>query len=90
MKTLFDLGQAVIEIREAIDQLRISDARNAAIIVYCNSKCNEIVNAVNEAAKSAPPGEISIQLNAEAVPKEQNAAAPKEQNGVTSQNGNNC
>jgi hypothetical protein len=62
MKTLYELGEAVIQIREAIEQLTITGASNAAIIVYCNGKCNDIVAAINAAAKTAPPGDIEIKI----------------------------
>ena len=65
MKTLHELGAAVIQIREALENLTTRGSDNAAIIIFCTRKCNEVVAAINDAAKTAPPGDVEIDLEIE-------------------------
>ena len=62
MTTLHELGQAVIEMREAVNMLWLGDPNslqhNCEIVIFCNKRANE-------ACKTAQPGEIEI------VPEEQ-------------------
>lgn len=54
MMNLYELGQEVIKIREAVDSMTVKGKTNAALVVYCFDKCNAIINAINEAAASPP------------------------------------
>lgn len=69
MTTLHELGQAVIEMREAVNMLWLGNPNslqhNCEIVIFCNKRANEIIEALNEACKTAQPGEIEI------VPEEQ-------------------
>ena len=48
MENLFDFGQAIIQIREAVDELEIKGAKNAGIVSMIYQKCNEIIIEVNK------------------------------------------
>ena len=63
MTTLQELGTAVIQIREALEDMNLKGSHNAAILLFCNKKCNEIVASINEAAKTAKPGDIEVHLD---------------------------
>ena len=63
MTTLHELGTAVIQIREALEDMNLKGSNNAAILLFCNKKCNEIVAAINESAKTAKPGDIEVHLD---------------------------
>lgn len=63
MTTLHELGTAVVMIREALEDIQLKGSQNAAILLFCNKKCNEIVAAINEAAKTAKPGDIEVHLD---------------------------
>lgn len=62
MTTLQEIAMTVVQIREAMEDLTLKGSQNAAILLFCNKKCNEIVTALNEACKTAPPGDIEVQL----------------------------
>lgn len=46
--TLYDLGMEIQKIREAINALKTKGAKNASRIVYATSKCNSLIQAINE------------------------------------------
>lgn len=50
MKTLLDFGNEIIDIRDAINQIEVRGRKNAAIVVFANDKCNELVEAINKIA----------------------------------------
>lgn len=52
MVTLYELGQEAVKIREAVNSIEVKGRQNAALIVYCCEKCDNIVKAINEAAAS--------------------------------------
>lgn len=62
MTTLQEFGTAVIQIREALEELSVKGSQNAAIVLFCNKKCNEIIGAINEAEKTANPGNVDVRL----------------------------
>lgn len=71
MKTLVEFGQAAMQIREAMMQMKIeATAENCGLALFCHKKLDEMVAAVNEAIKTAPPGDIEIRF----------AGAEKEEN----------
>lgn len=53
MKTLYDFGLEVSKIREATNSLEVKGEQNASLIVYIVQKCNDIIQAINEASKAA-------------------------------------
>jgi len=69
MLTLYDFGMEITQIREAADSIEIKGSANAARIVLITDKCNELIQAINEAseyAASNPPvgqnGEDTIKV----------------------------
>ncbi len=46
--TLYELGMEIQKIREAINALEIKGSDNASRIVYATSKCNTLIQAINE------------------------------------------
>lgn len=50
MKTLLDFGNKIIDIRNAINQIEVRGRKNAAIVIFANDKCNELVEAINKIA----------------------------------------
>lgn len=64
MKTLHEFGEAIIQIREALTDLKIeATPNNCTICLFCNKKCNELIAAINNAAQTAPPGDIEVNLD---------------------------
>lgn len=51
MATLYDLGQKIVAIREALDSLEVRGIRNASIIVKATTDCNEIIQMINDSTK---------------------------------------
>lgn len=51
MATLYDLGQKVLKIREAINDMDVRGSRNASYVVYAVKTCNEIIQMINDAAE---------------------------------------
>ena len=49
MATLYEIGQEVMRIREAVNSLEVKGQQNARLIVYCFDKCNGIIQAINDA-----------------------------------------
>ena len=72
MKTLTELGEAIIQVREAINQLEVKGVNNAGIVLFCNKKCDELVKDINEAIKTAPPGEIELHIEEQPNDESQN------------------
>lgn len=52
METLFDMGQALVQIRDAADTLEVKGAKNAALVSLIYEKSNEIINLINDIARS--------------------------------------
>jgi len=75
MKTLTELGEAIIQVREAINQLEVKGVNNAGIVLFCNKKCDELVKDINEAVKTAPPGNIELHIT-EQPPEENQTGEP--------------
>lgn len=54
MKTLKDLGQEIIKIREAINNVEIRGVdqikKNAPYLTYAYDKCNSIIQSLNQIA----------------------------------------
>lgn len=78
MKTLTELGDAIIQVREAINQLEVKGVNNAGIVLFCNKKCDELVKDINEAIKTAPPGEIELHIEEQAADGLQNGKSNRE------------
>lgn len=65
MKTLYELGQEIMKIREAVNSLEVKGQENARFVIYCFDKCNGIIQAINNAAseKTAPKNESTHENN---------------------------
>lgn len=53
MNTLYDLGQEVLKIREAIEMIEVHGRNNAHLVMYAYDKCNDIIEAINSIAQEA-------------------------------------
>ena len=65
MNSLFDFGQAVIQIREAVDEIEVKGAKNAGLVAMIFQKCNEIIIELNKIVsekKEEKDGENSDQV----------------------------
>jgi hypothetical protein len=55
MKTLMDLGQEIIKIREAINSVEIRGVdqirKNAPYLTYTYDKCNSLIQTINQIAE---------------------------------------
>lgn len=51
MATLYDLGEKILRVREAVNQISIKGSRDAGLVVYADRQCNEIIQLINDAAK---------------------------------------
>lgn len=51
MQTFADIINEIVKIREAIDGIEVKGNQNSALVCYAYSKCNELINALNETAK---------------------------------------
>lgn len=81
MVTLHELSQEVVKIREAVNAMEVKGRQNAALIVYCCEKCDNIIKAINEAivALSASNNQPREELTTENDP-------PEEEDEVNEQN----
>ena len=65
MNSLYDFGQAVIQIREAVDEIEVKGAKNAGLVAMIFQKCNEIIIELNKIVsekKEEKDGENSDQV----------------------------
>jgi ABC-type uncharacterized transport system substrate-binding protein len=63
VKTLAEFRQAVLQVREALNQMKIeATSENCGIALFCHKKLDEMVAGINEAIKTAPPGDIEIRF----------------------------
>lgn len=53
MATLYDLGQKVLKVREAINEIDVRGSRNASYVVYAAKTCNEIIQMINGTAEES-------------------------------------
>lgn len=57
-KTLYEFGQKVIQIREAINSIETKGRQNASFILFAANSCDELIGDINKivrnAEKSAP------------------------------------
>lgn len=44
--------ELALQIQQALDMLEIRGERNASIVVFCHTKCNDILKALKEGAKT--------------------------------------
>ena len=52
-KTLYDFGQSITKIREAVNSLEIKGRQNSAYVVFVNHQCDELISDINEIARNA-------------------------------------
>ena len=48
MRTLYDFGIAITEIRDAVDTIEVKGAKNAALISMVFQKCNAMISDLNK------------------------------------------
>lgn len=52
-KTLYDFGQAIAKIREAVNSMEIKGRQNSAYVVFVNHQCDELIEDLNEIVRNA-------------------------------------
>ena len=65
MNSLYDFGQAIIQIREAVDEIEVKGAKSAGLVAMIFQKCNEIIIELNKIVsekKEEKAGENSDQV----------------------------
>lgn len=53
MKTLYDFGIELSNIRTALNSIEVRGQQNASLLVYAYDKCGELITELNEIAKTA-------------------------------------
>ncbi len=53
IKTLYDFGQSITKIREAVNSMEIKGRQNSAYVVYVNHACDELIEDINEIVRKA-------------------------------------
>ena len=78
-KTLFDFGQAITKIREAVNFMEIKGRQNASYVVYVNRQCDELIEDLNQIVKEAetPAQEPTMNEETDGDLNEQNSGAPE-------------
>ena len=51
MATLYDLGQRILRIREAVNEIGVKGSHDAGLVVYVDRQCGEIIQLINDAAR---------------------------------------
>lgn len=51
MATLYDLGQKIVRIREAVNEMNVKGSENASLVVYATKMCNEVIQMINDTAQ---------------------------------------
>lgn len=60
--TLYDLGNGIKKIQAALDSIEIKGHQNRLLLDYAYSKCDEMIQAINDAAleiKGAKEGDCN-------------------------------
>lgn len=52
-KTIYDFGQSISKIREAVNSMEIKGRQNSAYVVFVNHQCDELIADINEIARNA-------------------------------------
>lgn len=52
MTNLYDLGKAIMEIRDAVDILEVKGAKNAGLVSLIFQRCNDIIIELNKIVQS--------------------------------------
>ena len=52
MKTLYDFGIELSNIRTALNAIEVRGQQNASLLVYACDKCNELIKELNEIGRS--------------------------------------
>lgn len=52
MMNLYDLGKAIMEIRDAADILEVKGAKNAGLVSLIFQRCNDIIIELNKIVQS--------------------------------------
>lgn len=53
MKSLYEFGKTIMQIREAANSIEVKGQQNAAYVMYIHNKCNDLIEAVNEIARNS-------------------------------------
>lgn len=78
-KTLYDFGQSISKIREAVNSMEIKGRQNSAYVVFVNHQCDELIEDINEIARNAetPAQEPTMNEETDGDLNEQNSGAPE-------------
>lgn len=52
MKTFYDFGIELSNIRTALNSIEVRGQQNASLLVYAYDKCGELISELNEIAKN--------------------------------------
>lgn len=53
MATLYDLGQLILKIRTALNEIEVRGEKNASYICYAIKTCNECVQMINDTTQAS-------------------------------------
>lgn len=65
MKTYGEFGQVIAQIREAADQIEVKGRVNRAYVDFIFDKCNELIQALNDAAGRVRDRESEVEKDGE-------------------------
>lgn len=65
MKSLYDFGRTIVQIREAANSIEIKGRDNSAYIVFINNKCDELIESFDEIARRAEKTTPKSNINEE-------------------------
>lgn len=51
MATLYEFGNEIVKIREAVNEIKVCGHKDASRVVYITEKCNAIIRMINNAAE---------------------------------------
>lgn len=78
-KSLYDFGQGISKIREAVNSMEIKGRQNSAYVVFVNHQCDELIEDINEIARNAdtPAQDPTMNEETDGDLNEQNSGAPE-------------
>lgn len=78
-KSLYDFGQGISKIREAVNSMEIKGRQNSTYVVFVNHQCDELIEDLNEIVRNANATAQDPTMNEETDGdlNEQNSGAPE-------------
>lgn len=64
-KTLYDFGQTIMKIRDAVNSIEIKGRQNSTYVVYINHQCDELIGDINEIVRKADSSTHESTINEE-------------------------